>query len=311
MLGHHDYGLCGWRLSSALPLAELVPWRGDNRPPDITIQLGPAPPLAEPTLNGPFLSIDRTGNARFEFKGVASFLMRNGNHITVDPQMPVDAPDIGLFLLGTVFGVLCHQRGELPIHGSCVNIAGRAVIFAGDSGCGKSTLAAALLAQGHRLLADDVTLVRPADRKDWSHAEAIPTFPRQKLWLNSLAALNLSPGRRLRSRADMDKFEFAVGDAFHSEPLPLAMICHLHEARLPNLPPLQRLRGEASLDAIRAVVYRLRAGQQLDRGTRLFASCAALAAGIPQYRLLRPSHFDALPAFAEALPELLGLTACA
>ena len=32
-----DYVLCGWRVRSALPLPEVAPWRGDDRPPDVTI----------------------------------------------------------------------------------------------------------------------------------------------------------------------------------------------------------------------------------------------------------------------------------
>jgi hypothetical protein len=303
-----DYTLCGWRVRSALPLPELLPWTGDGRTPDITIRIGEAPALVDPVLSGPFLSIGRCGAGRFEVADVAAFIVRDGAEVTVEPQVPLDAPDIALFLFGSVFGLLCHQRGELPLHGSCVHIKGQAVVFAGPSGAGKSTLAAALLAEGHTLLADDVTVIRPA-ADGWGIGKvfAIPAFPRQKLWRNSLDALQLAAGRRLRTNGDFEKFEYAVPRAFHAEPVPLAMVCHLLEARLPNLPSLEKLSGFDAMAHVRSVVYRLRAGQQLDGGARIFANCAALAAAVPQYRLHRPAHFDELRAFAKALPNLLGL----
>ncbi len=300
-----DYSLCGWRVHSELPLSELLPWRGDDRAPDVTIRLGEVPPLEEPVLCGPFLAVGRGGVGRFEVRDVAAFRVCGGSEITIDPKLPADAPDIGLFLFGSVFGLLCHQRGELPLHGSCVDIGGQAIVFAGPSGSGKSTLAAALVAQGHRLLADDVTVVRPAPVWRYGQVLAVPTLPRQKLWADTLDSLDLPMGRRLRSRGDMEKFEHCTGPAFQSQPLPLAMVCHLREARLASQATLSPLQGFDAMENVRLAVYRLRAGQQLDGGARVFRSCAALAAAVPQFRLLRPMSLEALPAYAATLPGLL------
>jgi HprK-related kinase A len=51
----------------------------------------------------------------------------------------------------------------LLIHAAGVERDGRAVVLPGDSGAGKSTLTTALVANGWRLLSDEVTIVDPRD----------------------------------------------------------------------------------------------------------------------------------------------------
>jgi len=50
-------------------------------------------------------------------------------------------------------------RGDLPLHAATVEVGGRAVLITAPSGVGKSATAAAFLAQGHRVLADDLSCV--------------------------------------------------------------------------------------------------------------------------------------------------------
>ncbi len=58
-------------------------------------------------------------------------------------------------LIKTSFMYLMFQRGSLSLHSSAVEIAGKAVLFAGNKGVGKSTMAAHLAQNGYGLLADD------------------------------------------------------------------------------------------------------------------------------------------------------------
>lgn len=54
--------------------------------------------------------------------------------------------------------LLAHD-GQLRMHASCVAVAGRAIVIAGESGAGKSSLALALIERGASLIADDQTLL--------------------------------------------------------------------------------------------------------------------------------------------------------
>ncbi|MFJ7935246.1 HPr(Ser) kinase/phosphatase [Sporosarcina sp. NPDC096371] len=49
---------------------------------------------------------------------------------------------------------------EIAIHGVCVNVSGIGVLLRGDSGVGKSETAHTLIGRGHRLVADDIVLLK-------------------------------------------------------------------------------------------------------------------------------------------------------
>lgn len=49
---------------------------------------------------------------------------------------------------------------EIAVHGVCVNVFGIGVLLRGDSGIGKSETANSLIGKGHRLIADDVVVLK-------------------------------------------------------------------------------------------------------------------------------------------------------
>lgn len=286
-----SHALCGLRVASDLPLPDLLAWTGDDRPPDIEIRLGDVPERLEDTVHaGPLLQVDAGGACRYAIAGVAAYLVEEGRRITVRPWMDAGAPDVRVFLLGSVFGVLCHQRGLLPLHAGCVEIGGRAVAFAGESGSGKSTLAAAFLCRGHRVLADDVTVVDPLAP---GGPLVLPGFPRIKLWRDAIDGLGLSAAGLECSRAGLEKFHLPIEAGFRAEPLPLAAVHHLataHDERHAGLTPL---RGAAAVDALVAAVYRRPAAIHLGRRAALMAALLRVAAR-PGFQLARLPDLGAL-----------------
>lgn len=295
----YRYRLFGWSLASELALSDL-PAGDPTAPVDVNVRLGEVPPLEDAIRLGTLVTYHRDGRVRIEIPGVAAYLIRGGSEVVIEPQIRLDAHDIRVFLLGSVVGVLCHQRGELPLHGSCVEVDGRAVVLSGLSGTGKSTLAATLVAQGARFIADDVSVVTRAGEA----FQVMPAFPRQKLWRDALTALGLSAGRRVRSTGDGQKFEHSVAGKFSAEPLPLALVCHLRRGPdIANAACLYADRFQA-LQAANEAVYRLGVGQVVN-GQNMFSTVAALASKVPQLYLPVPDDLSALPAFAAELPTLL------
>src|SRR5699024_7974171 len=49
---------------------------------------------------------------------------------------------------------------ETAIHGVCVNVSGLGVLLRGDSGVGRSETAHSLVGRGHRLVADDMVVLK-------------------------------------------------------------------------------------------------------------------------------------------------------
>lgn len=292
-----DYGLCGWRVSSELTLPELPEWTGDDRAPDLEIVFGPVPAaIAQPVLTTAVLELDAAGNARFSIKAVADYWIEGGRRITIAPHMDRDAPDIRLFLLGTPWGLVCHQHGLVPLHAAAVEVDGEALILAGPSGVGKSTLAAAFWRRGHRLLADDIAPFALTE----GGALLMPGLARVRLWQDSLEAVGLDAQAMEPCRAGIAKFSQPVA---RGSPLRPAALVHLERhPESAGAETFQRLRGRAAVGRAFLQVYRTRTmGAVIDNADSL-RRVTRLAAAIPHHFVLRrPVAFEELDAQVEMI----------
>jgi len=225
---NHDLILCGWRVSSALALPELLPWTGDERAPDVEISFARiSEPTSQPIFQLPCCKLWQDGTYLLDMNKIGRFGVRGGKQVLLEPAADADETELRAFILSTILGVLCHQRGLMPIHASAVNINGQAVLISGNSGAGKSTLAAALGARGHALLTDDVAAFDPLSRK------IIPSFPQRKLALDSLEALQLDHSGMLPNRPGQPKFRIPARDHFSEQALS-ATVVYLLRSVMPN-----------------------------------------------------------------------------
>ncbi|MDR3514715.1 MAG: hypothetical protein P4M00_02790 [Azospirillaceae bacterium] len=278
-----DLMLCGLRVRSDLPLPGLLPWSGDDRLVDLSIRLGEVPGrLRDGPADYSLVQVAEDGRCRFAFPTVAAYLVSaDGRDIVIAPANKVDDTAIRTFLFGTVLAIVFQRRGLLPLHASCVRVGDKAVAFAGDSGIGKSTLAAILWTRGYQPLADDVTVV---DTNAHGGPAVLPSFPRLKLWRDSLEHL----GHRIEGlemvRPSLDKYQLPVEERFCPAPLPLAGLVHLEMNR--KAPPgLNRLSAMQGLARLNMVLYRprlmLRLGtqtQQMGQFLRLLGVVGGLQA---------------------------------
>jgi len=179
------YSLFGLQIDSGLPLPEL--FEGDRaKTADVRIDLEALPALCgyEPGVHA------LNGGALLVIGGVARYFIAEGRRILVQPDEGASERNVRLFLLGSAFGLLIHQRGLLPLHANAIEIDGKAVAFMGESGAGKSTLAAWLHDRGHRVIADDVSVIGfDAENRPIVY----PGLPRLRLWQNVLEASGRDP----------------------------------------------------------------------------------------------------------------------
>jgi len=294
-----DSILCGWRVRSELSLApDLRPWHGDDRPPDLRIRRGPVAGLDDVVDQTPFLQVGGDGRCRLEVAAVARILIRGGHDMVVDPHPSASPAELRTFLLGPALGLLCHQRGLIPLHAACVRVGGGALALAGLSGAGKSTLAAVLAARDHALLADDVCVVDTA-----GGALVLPSFPRLKLWRGVVEAFGLAPDQLEANRAGQEKYHLVVDppDGVVSDPVPLRAIVLLSDPPRSGPEALSPVADEDAAAVLADLVYRRRAALAMGRGATLARAIAGPLAAVPLFRLTRRAGLAHLAAQADLL----------
>jgi hypothetical protein len=292
-----DYSLFGLRVRSELALPELVPATGEE-PADVLIRYGQAGAAeAEAGLH----SAD--DDLLYVAPDVGSYRIAGGKEIIVDPRPGTPERNIRLYLLGSAFGALLHQRGMLPLHANAVEIDSRAVAIMGSSGEGKSTLAAWFHDHGYRIVADDVCVVKfGAD----SRAYATTGLPRLRLWAETLEATGRDASefdRSYVSDVPWDKYDVPVARSpGQGSELELAALFVLERADEMAIEPLS---GVAAAEAVFANTYRGAFVSAARQEQAHWSACMQLVRRTPVYRLARPRELDLLDQQCRELVDFL------
>jgi hypothetical protein len=279
-----DYSVFGLRVRSELPLPELFPASGSGDP-DVVIRLGtidepPSRRIVEVVEDGLLFAIREAGRYR----------AANGREIVIDPIPGIPDRNVRLYLLGSVFGALLHQRGLLPLHANAIQIDGKAVAFMGESGSGKSTLGAWFHDRGFPIIADDVCVVRfDADGR----AMALPGLPRLRLWQEALEASGRDAGDFGRSYVGDDtwnKFDVPIGaDTAAAAACVLGAVYVLEKGAAVDI---RRLEGVEAAEAMFAHTYRGAYVSALKEQQGHWSAVMRLVRHTPVYRLTRGWGLD-------------------
>lgn len=280
-----DHDACGLRIRSALPLPGLRVAAGDGAP-DVTVRRGTVPEpsgypasgiAAEPGPEADLLAW--SGRAR---------LRLDADAMVVDTE---DGAFAAQCVVGPGLGVVLHRRGRLVLHGSAVDVGGRAVVLLGAKGAGKSTMAAALLARGHALLTDDLVALGEAA----GGPSVLPGPTQMKLWPEAADRLGVKTEPFLDGLAKGVWYGARRADA----PVPVGLVCALAWGEATSLDPLA---GVAAFGAVAEHAY---APRFLGAGAAaaLVGPIAALVGAAPVAWLVRPQQLaevDTVAALLEA-----------
>jgi len=290
------YRYCGLHIASEilLPEWELFTVEPRGADPEVIIRIDPElPPSGLPDF---YLALEKNG-ARLTITDTATYAIRSGAEIAVNPHPLVTETTLRLFLLGTVWNLLCLQREILLLHTSVVALDGRVYAFAGPSGAGKSTMAAACLAAGGELIGDDLV------RFDLAADEAVvvyPGAPRLKLWRETITQLGLDNFVRHTDHYRAEKFHLQLPRAGGQEPQRLHACFLLEWGEF----QLQRLTG---LDALQQLVqfatYHWYYLEPMGLTAAHWQQCHRILQGTPLYRLTRPRDLARLGRTIDFLPE--------
>jgi hypothetical protein len=305
--GVHAYVVSGLIVASDLLLPGLLTIAGAAGTPDVTIRAG-APPdrLDAPVASGPNWQM-ADGRFLLDIPGIVSMLLIGGHEIVYRLAGTSTPEDAAVFVSGTGFGILLHQRGRVVLHASAVSVRGRAVLLCGPSGAGKSTLAAALVDCGHDLISDDFCAISiPGDGPPLVQ----PDGRQMKLWQNAIDWLELTGRRCDPVRPALRKY-YVEPRAAAARAIAIGAIYILRESR----PPLAA--GIASPNIVDAAVmlrrnaYRPAMVRRMGQKDLYFRATAAIARHAGLFTLTRALDFAAMPSVIGSLAghwRDLGLT---
>ena len=233
-------------------------------------------------------------------EGVAVFRVTGGRLIQVDPEPDCSDSRLGVFLMGSSMGAILHQRGCIPLHGSCVTDGKRSILLTGDSGAGKSTLAAEFLRRGWKLITDDVSALYDT--------EGVPmvqsSYPSQKLWQDALDRYERpeSDIHSLYFTDSREKFGVDVSRYFFDGRAPLSLVVRL----VPNMPrcDLAPIEGMTRVDQLMRNTYRSNMIEKRNL-QRHFQRCVTLATKIPMALVARTPGEDCAGRMYDLITEFL------
>lgn len=237
----------------------------------------------------------------FGVSKVAKFHITNGKCIEVDPDEKCAESLLGVYLMGSGMGAILHQRGYMPIHGSCVTDGTQAVLITGDSGAGKSTLAAEFLSHGWKLLTDDVAAI--SDTGDIPVVQA--SYPSQKLWQDSMEKYEKSEKdvHSLYISENREKFGVDVSEYFYDVFCPLRLIVRL----IPTDTPchMELIDGMTRVDQLIRNTYRSYMIVPEEREA-YFRRCVVLSGKVFMVLLTRQNGIKCADTLFEIITNYLG-----
>ena len=182
--------------------------------------------------------------------GVGSFYACNGREVEYAPAMGALPQMIELYLYGSVYGAILHQRKILPLHGSSFIWNEQGVALCGESGAGKSAITASFCMNGAQFLTDDVTPIS----FEGGMPNIIPLSNRIKLWNDSLQQLKQEKRELAAIYPGHDKFYLPI-EKNMQENFPLKWLFVIEPSEITEIEAVV-LHGVDSFTAIRNEVYR-------------------------------------------------------
>lgn len=282
----YTYLAFGLIISSEIEIPEFIVSKGKR---DVTIRFGETPKKIKNFVHEGFKYQISKNEFLIKYSTWATFYVKNGNEIIVEPEKNVDERDIRAFIISTIIAIIIHQRNLLPIHSSGIVYNNKAVLFAGNSGIGKSTIALALNnMHKYKLISDDITVVTEQN----SLPQIYSSFPSLKLWQDSLDMLNISKKGLQFIRKDVNKYRYFSENDFFSGIISPHTIFVLENSNT-NKIELTEVKGVEKFNLVRTHIFRAKMIKEL-YSKEHFKTLTLLLNSVICYKILRPKEINTI-----------------
>jgi hypothetical protein len=293
----HHYVIGGLTVASELALPGTIITTFSAQEAAVTVRYAEVPETLENvTAHGPNWQMDET-RLLLKVPNVARYLISSGRDIAVQPEQGASEQDAAIFVLGTAFGILLHQRGVMVLHASAIAENGGAIAICGRSGAGKSTLAAALCRTDCRFVTDDVCAVGLDDR---GRPMILPDGRQLKLWRDAIDRLGLAPQAGDAVRQSFEKYFVAPKNPPASS-TPLVAIYVLRELRPPRAAGIEALTLPDAMRLLQREAYRPGLLNKIGKKGDIFAKATTTLSHARTFTLTRQLGFEHL---SQTLNEL-------
>jgi hypothetical protein len=198
-----------------------------------------------------------------------------------------------VYLLGQALSFALVKQGFEPLHATVVVVDDQAVAFLGDHGFGKSSLAASFLENGHRLLTDDLLMLRESS----DGILAYPGPPRIKLFSRIASRFLGQTMSRVPMNAESDKLILQIDEHRRcARPVALKAIYVLaaprEACRTPKVSIEMLSPREAFVELVKGTFNRRLVSRQ--RLARQFGVMSSLASRVSVRKLTYPRTVERL-----------------
>lgn len=281
MQNNYKYRVFGLSILSSFELPDL--FQVDFEKPDVIIAFGKTPESINNITRKGIIFEARRNCFLFKFDSVGSYLVENGTHITISVKKNSNLDDLRLFLMGSVFGALLHQRELLAFHSSCIAIDGKATIIGGISGSGKSSLAFHLAQKGFNLLADDISAISAIN----GIPIVYPGITSSKLWKDVVETSGYDIQNLNKIRSQVNKYRIPAKDIDTTKSFMVDKIVILNTHNVKDF-EVQEIKGAQKIGLLRSHTYRFQYIEGLETLESHFKLSCIIAAKCPVYVLKRP-----------------------
>lgn len=266
---------------------------------DVTIEISSQKrEVKSPVYNDGFYVLNQN-EFSMDVPEAAWFYASGGNFISIVPYHGSDSNKIELYLNGSVYGAILHQRKVMPLHGSCFMYKTRVIMFCGESGAGKSSLTAAFCKNGASFLTDDVTPLVFSNGLPF----IIPLSDRIKLWDNSLKQLNMGNHGLEKIWEDYNKFYLPL-EVDNTKHFPLHQIFIIEKQEDAKV-SFHKLIGAERFAALRNEIYRWEYMEGMkDSEASYLSQLIHLSLGVEVTKVIRPELIG-IESFRTLLAEFI------